>query len=125
VADRIRVLLADPSASARLVLRALLADDDRFEVVGEAGTGAGAIAAAGTADLVVTDLVFPDGDAFTVAETIHATHPKLPVVVLAAVDPQYLRAEAAGRGVAAYYSKAADPAGLVEGLAGAAGVTHH
>jgi len=111
------VLLGDESAAVRLLLGALLRDDDRFLVVGDVARGAEIVDHCAEADLVVVDLMLADIDAFSLMERLHARRPELPVVVYAEVDPPYLRAEAASRGAAAFYSHRTDPVDVLDGFA--------
>ena len=113
----IKVLLADESAAVRLLLGALLADDDRFAVVGDVATGAEVMQRCREADLVVLDLVLADIDAFTLMEQLRAERSDLPIAVYAAVDPPYLRSEAAARGAVAYFSHATEPQVVLDGFA--------
>jgi len=66
-----RVLVVDDHADFRASARALL-EADGFEVVGEAATGAEAIAAAGRLrpGLVLLDIRLPDLDGFAVAQRL-------------------------------------------------------
>jgi DNA-binding NarL/FixJ family response regulator len=120
VSGRIKVLLADESAAVRLLLSALLRDDERFEVLGDVATGAETIERCGDADLVVVDLVLADTDAFTLIDRLRAERPALPVVLYADVDPPYLRSEAAARGVAGFFTHHMDATTVLDGFAAVA-----
>jgi DNA-binding NarL/FixJ family response regulator len=67
------VLIVDDHPSFRLSARRML-EADGYSVVGEAGDGATAIAAARELepDLVLLDVQLPDIDGFEVAEQLHA-----------------------------------------------------
>jgi DNA-binding NarL/FixJ family response regulator len=80
---RMRVLLADDSQPMRLMLRALLALEPDFEVVGEAVDGVEAVALAERedADLLVLDLALPGLDGLEVLERIRA-FPERPRIVI-------------------------------------------
>ena len=120
MSDRIRVLLADESQAVRLLVASMLRDDARFDVVAEISSGAEALALRGEADLLVTDLVLQDTDAFSVISNLRAAASPLPVVIVAAVDPPYLRNEAAARGAAGFFTHGTETSQLLDGLAHAA-----
>lgn len=93
----IRALIADDEALARDVLRIRLADEPGIEVVGEAATGAEAVARteALSPDLLLLDITMPDLSGFEVLSRL--TLPVPPVVVLVtAADQHALRAFEAG-----------------------------
>jgi DNA-binding response OmpR family regulator len=58
-------------------------------LVVEANTGASALALIGTQTihLVVLDMTLPDISGLTVAQTLHKTHPHLPIVIATGHDP--------------------------------------
>jgi len=120
VSGRIRVLLGDESAAVRLLLGALLRDDDRFALVADVASGAEIVDRCDEADLVVVDLILNDIDAFSLIDRVHARRPGLPVVVYSEVDPPYLRAEATARGAVGFFTHHTDPADVLDGFAAAA-----
>lgn len=77
-----QVLVVDDHPAFRASVRALL-ESDGFVVVGEAGTGAEAVTAAGRLrpQVVLLDVRLPDLDGFAVAEQL-ARLPDPPAVVL-------------------------------------------
>lgn len=116
----IDVVVADESESVRLILASLLRADARFGTVTTVGTTAEVMTTAGEVDLVLTDLVLPDCDAFSLIDLLHGQRPELPVVVYTAVGPPYLRAEAASRGAAGYFTHDDDPDAVLDAIAAAA-----
>src|SRR5438105_4812854 len=107
----IRVLLIDDHPVVRAGLRALLETESDVEVVGEA---AGAVSGISVArrlrpDVVVTDLLLPDGDGVAVTQSILAELPGTQVVVLTSAsedDVSVVRAIRAG--AIGYVLKSAD-----------------
>jgi two-component system LytT family response regulator len=90
---RIKTLVVDDEPLARRNLRALLDADADIEIVGEAGSGAEALALMRrhSPDLVFLDIQMPELDGFGVLEQIEAD--ALPVVVfVTAYDSYALRA---------------------------------
>jgi DNA-binding NarL/FixJ family response regulator len=79
-----RVLLADDHSLFRQGLRALLSTHSDFTIVGEASNGEAAFdqAIALQPDVVLTDLVFPDGDAMQSIANIKRRLPAVRVVIL-------------------------------------------
>jgi len=78
----VRVLIVDDHAPFRALARLVLAADG-FDVVGEAGDGAGALVSARALapDVVLLDVQLPGTDGFGIAEAL-AGQPAPPVVVL-------------------------------------------
>jgi two-component system nitrate/nitrite response regulator NarL len=78
----VRVLIVDDHAPFRALARLVLVADG-FDVVGEAGDGAGALAGARALapDVVLLDVQLPGTDGFGIAEAL-AGQPAPPVVVL-------------------------------------------
>jgi DNA-binding NarL/FixJ family response regulator len=80
----LRLLLVDDHAVVREGLRALLATDSRFEIVGEASEGEGAVAAADALrpDLVVMDVSLPGINGVQATRQLKSQHPNMRVVAL-------------------------------------------
>jgi DNA-binding NarL/FixJ family response regulator len=100
---KITLLLADDHNVVRWGLRALLASDPEFEVVGEAGSGREAITLVQQLkpDVVVMDLAMPLLNGMEATRQITAECPSTKVIVLSAYDDdphveQALAMEAAG-----------------------------
>jgi DNA-binding NarL/FixJ family response regulator len=76
------VLIVDDHAAFRSFARRLL-EAGGFDVVGEAGDGASALAAfeALGPDLVLLDIVLPDTDGFAIAERLAESHTDAVVVL--------------------------------------------
>jgi NarL family two-component system response regulator LiaR len=114
MADPIRVFLVDDHAVVRQGLRAFLELQDDIEVVGEASGGVETLREApGTLpDVVLMDLVMPEGDGITAIRQLRAALPKARVLVLTSFseDPHVYAALDAG--AAGYLLKDVDPATL-------------
>lgn len=80
----IRVLLVDDHEVLRLGLRTLYSEAGDFEVVGEAGTAAGAVEQAGRLhpDVVLMDVRLPDGSGVEACRDIRASHQSTRVLFL-------------------------------------------
>ena len=113
----IRVLLVDDHPVVRTGVRGMLAAEPDIEVVGEAGSGADAIARAAELkpDVVLMDLRMPDVDGVAATDRILAADGGIRVVVLTTyeTDTDILRAVEAG--AAGYLLKDASPAELEQG----------
>jgi DNA-binding NarL/FixJ family response regulator len=96
----IRILLADDHPVVRDGLRGMLAGEDGFCVVGEAASGAEAVAVCGRErpDVVLMDLQMPEMDGATATAEITARFPETRVLVLTTydTDADILRAVEAG-----------------------------
>lgn len=97
--EKQRVVIVDDSADLRMVLRLALEQDGRFEVVGEAGDGAAALAVCEetSPDLVLLDIVMPRVDGWMALEDLRVRCPESRVVMVSSFD----EASAAGRALAA------------------------
>jgi DNA-binding NarL/FixJ family response regulator len=81
---RLRLLLVDDHAVVREGLRALLASDPRFEIVGEASEGEAAVAAATSLqpDVVVMDVSLPGLNGVQATRRLKSQQPDTRVVAL-------------------------------------------
>lgn len=115
---RIRVAMVDDSEVVRMGLRSLLAGDPGLELVGEAGTVAGAAPACakGRADVVLLDIRLPDGTGFDACRQILAAAPTTRVLILTSVADDALIAEAIRAGVHGYLLKEIDGQGLLHAI---------
>ena len=82
------VLIVDDSSAFRASARALL-EAEGFAVIGEAGDGRSAVAAAKRLQplIVLLDIQLPDEDGFVVADRL-ASQPDPPIVVLVSGRPE-------------------------------------
>jgi NarL family two-component system response regulator LiaR len=118
VADRIRVLLVDDHAVVREGLRAFLQLQPDIEVVGEADGGETALAVAARVepDVVLMDLLMPDGDGIAAIRGLRAAQPQAKVLVLSSYvdDAQVFSAIQAGAG--GYQLKDIQPEALADAI---------
>lgn len=99
-----RLLIVDDHEVVRLGLRTLFANDDSYEICGEAQNGLGAIrmVAELSPDVVILDLTMPGMNGFETAEKILAIAPSVKVVFFSAHD---IPASAKWVGADAFVSK--------------------
>jgi DNA-binding NarL/FixJ family response regulator len=104
---KLRVVLADDTSEWRLMLRVILEQDGRFEVVGEAADGQEAIAVTEqqSPDAIVLDLAMPVLDGLQAIPRIRAASPATAIVVLSGFARGQLDREALELGASAYVEK--------------------
>ena len=114
----IRVLIADDQPLVRAGLRALLRVQDGIEVVGEASTGAEAVAESArlAPDVVVMDIRMPgtDGIAATAQVIRQPAAPR--VLVLTTYDTDEYVYDALAAGASGFLLKDARPEDLIDGV---------
>jgi two-component system, NarL family, response regulator LiaR len=118
MASTIRLVIVDDHAVVRQGLREFLRLQDGIEVVGEAASAADAVDVAGTAspDVVLLDLVMPDGNGIGALRRLLEVAPAVRVLVLTsfADDAQIFAAMAAG--ASGYLLKDIDPQALADAI---------
>lgn len=104
---RIRVVIADDTEDIRLLVRANLELDGRFEVVGEAADGESAIGVteAHQPDLVVLDLAMPAADGLQAIPEIRKRSASTRIAVLSGFSSFHVEAEALRLGADCYLEK--------------------
>jgi PAS domain S-box-containing protein len=114
----IRVLVADDTATVRLLLRRTLEASKAFEVVGEAADGAEAVDLAESLqpDMVLLDLSMPVVGGMEAIPRIRRCAPATRVVVLSSFTPEQMGDRAVAEGAAAFLEKQQRPADLVASL---------
>lgn len=107
MAPPFRVLIVDDAASVREALRWALEGEGDLEVVGEAGDGASAVAAAQrlAPDIVILDVSLPDVDGYTVARRLTKALVRPLIIFLTIYHDPLSRARAAEVGAAAFVEK--------------------
>lgn len=119
----VRVVVVEDHPVTRMGIVALLGQDERLTVVGEAGTGEEALATveAQRPDVVVTDLRLGDGmDGVGVTSAVRARRSAPAVLVLTTYDTDRDIVRAVEAGAAGYLLKDADPADIVGAVVAAA-----
>ena len=104
---RLRVVREDDTAEYRLLLRIILEQDGRFEVVAEAADGAEAVRVtiAEQPDALVLDLAMPVMDGLQAIPEVRSASPATAIVVLSGFARGRLDRDALARGASAYVEK--------------------
>ena len=107
--DTIRVVVADDIDDVRALLRMNLEIDGRFEIVGEAGTGADAIRVVRELqpDAIILDLMMPEMSGIEAIPVILRDAPRTKIMVLSAYDERR-RVKAINAGAHNYEFKGQD-----------------
>jgi DNA-binding NarL/FixJ family response regulator len=116
----IRVVVADDQVLVRTGFKALLDAEDDIEVVGEAGTGAEAVAVALAQhpDVVLMDIRMPEVDGLTATRQIaeHADLAEVRVLVLTTFELDEYVFEALRAGASGFLVKHTEPAELIRAV---------
>src|SRR5689334_11506552 len=118
MAAPIQVLIVDDHAVVRAGIKLLLVREDDIEPVGEAASGREAIFEARSLkpDVILMDVVMPDGNGLEVIPTLLRERPETKILVLSMQDdPRYVR-EAFATGASGYLLKEAADAELVQAV---------
>jgi DNA-binding NarL/FixJ family response regulator/anti-sigma regulatory factor (Ser/Thr protein kinase) len=112
---RERALLIDDAEDLRLLLRLLLEQSGRYEVVGEAGDGEAGVEEARTTepDLVLLDLSMPRMDGLEALPHLRRVAPDARVVVLSGFAEGHTAEAALAAGASAYIEKGLEPEALL------------
>jgi DNA-binding NarL/FixJ family response regulator len=109
MAEATRVVLVDDHMLIREGLRRAFERTEEFEVVGEAGSVADAVALVGelTPDVVVMDVRLPDGSGLDAARALRASQPQVGIVVLTMYAGDEQLFDALESGASAFVAKSA------------------
>jgi two-component system, NarL family, response regulator NreC len=113
---RIRVYLMEDHAIVREGLRLLLRRHHDVEVVGEGGSLDEALRFAGPVDVILADLVVPDGRGAKLVGALRERHPQSRILVLTMVDNPADVHLALAEGADGYMLKEAAASDLVEAI---------
>jgi signal transduction histidine kinase len=118
LAQGVRVVLADDTPDIRALLRLLLVRAG-YDVVGEAGTGAEAVALAQEhqPDVVIVDLAMPVMDGLEAIALIRVEAPDAKIVAFSGFKSERVEAEAMAAGAHAFVEKGAPPPEMVATIA--------
>jgi len=116
--DRVTVLIADDHPVVRQGLRTFLDLQEDIVVVGEAATGAEAVAKVEELlpDVVLMDLVMPDLDGIEAARRIRDVSPSTKVIVLTSYADDEKIFPAIKAGAAGYLLKDVEPDEIADGI---------
>lgn len=116
--DKIRIILADDHELVRSGIKALLSMIDRVEVIAEARDGEELITLveALEPDLVFTDISMPRMDGIAAIAHLHASRPKVRIVVLSMYDTVDFVKRAVASGACGYVMKDAPPLELEQAV---------
>lgn len=114
----IRVLIADAHPMVRRGIKAVLAHRNKWEICGEASTGAEAVrqAKALRPDIVVMDISLPEKDCFEAIREIRNALPEVGVLMFTIHNSRQVFQGAMQAGAHAYVLKSDPDSTLVEGL---------
>lgn len=103
----IRIVIVDDHVMLRDGIVSILSEQPDFEVVGEAGSVAGALEVVQTAspDLILMDYGLPDGTGLEATREILAANPQIDIVLLTVHEEDDLLFEAVRSGAAGYLLK--------------------
>ncbi|MFF3839878.1 response regulator [Streptomyces sp. NPDC001930] len=114
----VRVLVADDEAMVRAGVRAILARDERAEVVAEAADGHEAVELTRRhrPDVVLLDIRMPGLDGLAAAVRIHHVQPTAGVIMLTTFGEDAYISRALEEGASGFLLKADDPRELLHGV---------
>ncbi len=115
-ANPVRLLLVDDKVILREGMRAYLEQQSGFEVVGQAGSLAEAVALDIGPDVVVTDALLPDARGNAVVSALRSRYPAAAIFVLTDAEHQFPLDSIGAIGVGGFVAKTATAAEFLSGL---------
>ena len=118
VPDRIRVLIADDHRLFGQALEAILATDDRLEVIGHAADGAEAVQLALNVDpdVILMDIAMPIMDGLHATKQIRKQKPRACILILTGSNARTDVDQAREAGAAGYVTKDRIAAELIDAI---------
>ncbi|MDX1962456.1 MAG: response regulator transcription factor [Pirellulales bacterium] len=116
-----RIMVVDDHEVVRLGLQSLLTNTE-IQIIAEAASGSSALAqlATITPDLVLMDILMPDGDGLSTLTRLKLDYPNLPVLMYSGFDnPTYI-ARAIALGASGFIHKTEDKTRLIAAILAAA-----
>lgn len=112
------VFIVEDHHIAREGLRVVIDADPRLRVVGEAATRAEALGriAATRPQVVLLDVILPDGSGIDLCRSIRAAHPETPCVVFTAAADEETLLDAVGAGAAGFLLKSIHLDSLIDAI---------
>ena len=113
-----QILVVDDDAAIRLVIGQALRREGHSVRMAASLAELDAALRDGTPDLLITDVVLPDGNGIERVETLLAQHPNLPVIILSALNTLSTAVKATAAGAYDYLPKPFDLTVLARAVAG-------
>ena len=115
---RIKLFLVDDQAMLRAAFRSLLAQNPRFEVVGDCGDARSAIERIASArpDVLLLDISMPGLSGLDAIAPLRSAHPRMRIVMLTHHEGDSFVDQAMRAGADGYLSKDSDPSELALGI---------
>jgi DNA-binding NarL/FixJ family response regulator len=112
--NKIRVILADDHVMVRQGIRRILEKDSQIQIIGESGTGMGAIHLVHELkpDVLLLDIEMPDMTGHDVARQLRSSNCAVTILVLSACDDDHFIKETLKTGIDGYLSKSESPANI-------------
>ncbi len=122
--NKVRTLIVDDTLFVRMMLKQILVKSE-FDVVGEAGDGAEAVAKyeALRPDLVLMDIIMPSMSGLDAVRTIMIRYPAARIVMCSALGQESVIAEAVSAGARDYITKPFVPDQVLRALRNTVGAT--